>query len=222
MVFAMVRPETPSTYVAAMSAQLQDGTRRSHTLLLLREIADLRLQVQTLSDALAALASYQDIAPLLRPPAPDAAELRLPRHVHLDASQHLQLIDGFYGLEYTDRGLPYRWTGPRLRFRFNVWIDRAAAVDVALSVIACGNPGNARGTHLFVDSVRYPVRYDEARAVFLATGILPRRFHGISVFEFELAGPVEDGDPNDLRVLGVPFCAFEATCHTPPAAPADG
>ncbi len=208
----MVRPDNFSDYVEKMSVKLQDGTRRSQNLLLLREIADLRLQVQTLSSAIAALASYQEIAPLIHPPAESAA-LQLPRRVSLDASQHLQVIDGFYALEYTDSGIPYRWTGPHRRFRLSVWLDRSVPVDVTLSVIFCGSPGNLLNTYLFVDEVRYPARYDDSQNLFVVQGVLPRAFQGISVFEFELAGPFEDKDPSDLRDLGVPFRSFEARCR---------
>jgi hypothetical protein len=208
----MVRPDNLSDYVEKMSAKLQDGNRRGQTLLLLREIADLRLQVQTLSTAIAALTSYQEIAPLLQPPA-EQSTLILPRRAHLDASQHLQVLDGFYALEYTQSGVPYRWTGPQLRFRFGVWIDRSEPVDVTLSVIFCGNPGNVLNTHLFIDEVRYPVRFDEMQNLFIVEGILPRSFRGLSLFEFELAGHFEDKDSSELRDLGVPFRSFEARCR---------
>jgi hypothetical protein len=212
----MQRTETFSEYVDRLSAKLQDGSRSSQTQVLVREIADLRLQVQSLSAAIAALASYQEIAPLLQ--GPDTSSLQLPRRVHLDASQHLHMLDGFYALEYTESGMAYRWTGPRPRFRFSVWIDRQSLVDVALSVIFCGNPGNVLNTRLFVDDVMYLARFDGDRNVFHVEGVRPREHRGLSVFEFELAGPFVDPHSQDTRELGLPFVAFEAVCRETAAA----
>jgi len=205
----MLRPDTFSDYVEKLSAKLQDGTRGSQNLVLVRELADLRLQVQTLSTAIAALASYQEIAPLLRPPEGEKVA-RLPRRAFVDASQHLQMLDGFHAIEYTESGVAYRWTGPLLRFRFSVWVDRTAPVDATLSALSCGNPANMQSTVLWVDAMRYPTRWDEARNALVCEGILPRDFAGLSVFEFELARLVEDKDASDLRELGLPFRSFEA------------
>jgi hypothetical protein len=83
-------------------------------------------------------------------------------------------------------------------------------VDAKLYVIFPGNPANVMNIKLFLDGIRCPLTYDDAIQAFVATGIPPRDFFGLSVFEFELAAHYDEKDPSDVRDLGLPFCAFEA------------
>ncbi len=202
----MARTQNFSEYVATIANRLQKADRADQTTILVREIAELRMQVQSMAQSMAAMASYQEIADRL---APTQAETALPASVQIDASQHLQLLDGFYALEYSDAGRAYRWTGPSLRFRFGVWVDRSVPVNARLHVLFAGNPANIAGMHLSVDDVRCQVRFDDRQKVFVATNIPTRSFNGLSIFEYELAGHHPDKDINDLRELGLPFWMFE-------------
>lgn len=213
----MSRLETFSEYVEKIVTRLQSGSRSNQNVVLVREIAELRMQVRSLAHSVSALASYQEIADQLKAPEDGSARPPLPRVMRIDAAQHLQLLDGFYSLEYTPSGLAYRWTGPMRRFRFTAWIDRTVPVDARLRVIAPGHFANLLNTRLFVDDVEYKVDYRDADTVFEATGIATRTAYGVSIFEFELASSIEDKDPNDERELGVPFCVFEATAQEPSA-----
>jgi hypothetical protein len=205
----MSRLETFSEYVDKIIARLQSGSRSDQNAILVREIAELRLQLRTVASSVAALASYQEISDQLQPTEQGGTTPALPRSVRLDASQHLQLLDGFYALEYTESGQAYRWTGPSRRFRFAVWVDRTVPIDVRLHVIFPASLANIVNTRLFVDDVAHALFYNDSDKVFAATGVPPRAFYGLTIFEFEIASPYEDKIPSDHRELGIPFCAFE-------------
>jgi len=209
----MARLLSFSEYVDKIISKLQSSGRAEQNLILVREIADLRMQVAAIANSVSALASYQEIAEALHADESDAVHPKLPGHVHIDASQHLQLLEGFYALEYTEAGMAYRWTGPSRRFRFAVWIDRTVPVDVRLQVLFPGNPANVMNSRLLVGNIEFMLTYNDLQNVFAAEGIPPRSFHGVTIFEFELAALVEDKDPNDQRELGIPFCAFVATAR---------
>ena len=59
----------------------------------------------------------------------------LPAKADIYASQLFDPQDGFYGLEFTHDGLPFRWTGPQRSFSFSICVDRTVPLLVELEAI---------------------------------------------------------------------------------------
>ncbi len=205
----MARFESLSSYVEKMTARLRLADRHDQSVILVREIAELRLQMQNMAQSVSALASFCELGARFDAERGELAAPPLPGMVRIDASQGLHLLDGFYDLEHTPQGRAFRWTGPQRRFRFSVWIDRTRPVDVTLHVLFRGHAANATGMRLFVDGRPNPVRFDASREAFIATDVAPEPLRDLSVFEFESASPQPVEDRAETRELGVPFAMFE-------------
>lgn len=205
----MLGGQSFSEYVQALRRQLREPGRSDQLDVLINELANLRLQIRNLTNIVSALAVYQEAAGFLPETIKDGeVRRRLPLSVLIDATHHLPLAEGFHGIEYTDAGVAFRWTGPPKLFRFNVWIDRSSAISLQLNAFHCGHPLNELNTRLYVDGVGMPVRWDSERVAFISGNIQSAHSTQMTTIEFELAASFAAKSDDDNRQLGIPFCSL--------------
>jgi hypothetical protein len=225
----MDMPYTYSGILNDLRDKLANAGRGNYAEVLIQELAMLRLQVRNLTNIVSALSIYQDVENLLPEKIANGEIVRtLPVSVNIDASEHLTLLDGFQGLEYSSTGRAFRWTGPSRTFRFNVLIDKSKPVDIRLYCMSHGNDDNREGMRLHVDGELVKLGWDPVKRCFWADGVdlkaIRRKLRpdaadadALTVIEFEIASHLTNKNPEDKRDLGVPFytLSMEATASRP-------
>jgi hypothetical protein len=78
-------------------------------------------------------------------------EVRFPHKIMIQADEFLDARDGFYAVEYTEKGVPFCWTGPSPRFSFEVFVDRSTQSDLVLEAFQCLNLEIQKNMSLIVD-----------------------------------------------------------------------
>jgi hypothetical protein len=174
-----------------------------------QEFDNLHRELAILRQELCALAEYR----LYRgTTTPEPAWM--PETALIDPCRGLRRDDGFYGLEYTPDGTPFRWTGPSPEFRFDVLVDRTAGADLrlhALSSIDLEIQGNVT---LIADGGKIPVEVvREPPGLVLTAFLPPRAGNGITSLVFAVAAVLVPPGGKDQRPLGIAFAQLSVTAR---------
>lgn len=118
---------------------------------------------------------------------PAINDLDVPDRVVRAASELWEPADGFYELEWTPEGLPYRWAGPERTFRFAFTIERATPLTVTLEVLNKYADFEITSMKCRVDGqpTRIQVK-SQAGSISLLASIPPRRGYNDLEIEFEV------------------------------------
>jgi hypothetical protein len=172
-----------------------------------QEFDNLHRELAILRQELCALAEYRSYRGTPEP-------AWMPESALIDPCRGLRRDDGFYGLEYTPDGTPFRWTGPTPEFRFDVLVDRAAGADLrlhALSSIDLETQGNMT---LIADGEKIPVEVmREPPGLVLTAFLPPRPGNGITSLVFAVAAVLVPPGGKDLRPLGIAFAQLSVTAR---------
>jgi hypothetical protein len=179
---------------------------------LIDEFRTLNRDVVSLKRELAALADYHAARDRLLAIETAAARiLRLPRVVSIEADQNLRFQDGFYALEHTSDGTPFRWTGPSPQFSFDVFVDRTNVVQLKLEALSCIDFEIQKNISLLADGDSIPVTVERTEFGFEATATLPPRDgHDATGLVFLLPSALVPPGSEDTRALGLAFRRFSA------------
>jgi hypothetical protein len=170
-----------------------------------RELALLRREVSSLAD-------YQASSDLRLVAAGEARPL--PRTVTIDADQMLRTHDGFYSVEHTSDGTPFRWTGPSVQFCFSVFVDRSAGADVQLLALSSIDFEIQKKVALVADGQTIPVVVATDPPGFAIKAFLPpREDHGVTSLVFVLPAVLTPPDSNETRALGIAFARLSVTAR---------
>jgi hypothetical protein len=141
--------------------------------------------------------------------------------------QHLfEPQEGFYGLEYTNEGTPFRWTGPQRSFSFSICVNRTVPLAVELELMTMIDELRQRTLSLFVDGVPLPFRLEADTAGYVGRAVLPvAPSKTITKLTFVVPTTLRAPSPtSDSRELGVAFARL-TICRadrTIPASETDG
>jgi hypothetical protein len=180
------------------------------------ELTSLNRAVVALKRELAALTAYQESRDRWLAIETEQAKIApLPRVVTIEPDQVLRFQDGFFPVEHTSDGTPFRWTGPSPHFSFDVFIDRSREVEVRLDVLNCIDFEVQKKLSLLADGESVPVSVSEAAPGFVATAILPPREgrEGTNLV-FVLPATIVPPGTDETRALGVAFTKFTAVLGT--------
>lgn len=174
---------------------------------LVEEVSSLHREIVALKRELGALADYQAVRDRwLIVAGSETRTVRLPAAVTVEADHLLRPRDGFYALEYTDVGKPFRWTGPSPQFSFDIFIDRRFGVDLKLEALSCIDFELQKDVMLVVDGVPVSIELVPAGGGFDLTAELPPRSDGRSSnVVFVLPAALTPPDGNDPRPMGIAF-----------------
>ncbi len=169
-------------------------------LILNREIAGLKRELTALADYQHARDRWLLLDDLLE------KNLHLPRIVVIEPDQLLRPRDGFYPVEYTAGGTPFRWTGPSVQFSFDLYIDRRHGADLRLEALNCIDFAVQKNLTLLVDAEVVPLRVTQEGSGFHAAAVLPRNTEGRATsLVFVLPAAIIPPDSNETRSLGIAF-----------------
>ncbi|MBV9991203.1 MAG: hypothetical protein JOZ72_07900 [Alphaproteobacteria bacterium] len=174
---------------------------------LVEEVSSLHREIAGLKRELGALADYQATrARWLEIDGATTRTLRLPTTVTIEADHLLRPRDGFYAMEYTDVGRPFRWTGPLPQFSFDVFIDRRPGVDLKLEALSCIDFEQQKDVMLVVDGAPVSVELEPNGSGFDWMAFLPPRDDARSSnIVFVLPAVLTPSDGNDPRPMGIAF-----------------
>jgi len=174
---------------------------------LIEEFGRLHREVAALKRELAALSAYQ--AAHDRQLVIDAAVRKIfymPRVVSIEADQNLRSQDGFYPLERTSDGMPFRWTGPSPQFSFDLFVDRSSFVELRLDALNCIDFEVQGNIALFVDGESVPTQVERDGLRIGVTAVLPPRSgNDTTNLVFALPAALVPPGPEDTRALGLAF-----------------
>jgi hypothetical protein len=180
--------------------------------LLHRELAALKREI-------AALANYQSSRGLVLEPPTAVVVPSLPKRVTIEADQLLRAHDGFYGVEHTSNGTPFRWTGPSVQFCFNVFVDRRNGADMYLLALTSIDFEIQKEMALIVDGETVPVSIEPDGAGFAVKAFLPPRGdHGATGLVFALPAVLVPPGGVDTRALGIAFARLSVAARKAGAA----
>ena len=170
------------------------------------EIASLNRELVALKSEVAALSDFRSSRGLVLEPPTVKAGPSLPRTVMIDANQMLRPHDGFYGVEHTSDGTPFRWTGPSVQFCFNVYVDRSNGADLRLFALTSIDFEIQKKIVLIADGETLPVNVEPDSGGFAVTAFLPARAdQGSTGLVFVLPAVLPPPGGADGRVLGLAF-----------------
>lgn len=183
---------------------------------LVEELGNLNRELAGLKRELAALTDYQAARDHWL--ALEDASLRvarLPKLVVIEPDQAMRVQDGFYPIEYTASGTPFRWTGPSVKFCFDIYIDRAHGADIRLDVLNCIDFEVQKNLTLLADAETIPLDVVPDESGFVATAYLPPRSGGRGTsLAFILPATLQPPESSDTRKLGVAFGRFAAASRS--------
>lgn len=184
-------------------AQLADKSGEDLARELSIEFANLYRELAALKEEISALAK-------------DRASPGLPReNVMIEAHQTLCSEDGFYSLEQTPAGTPFRWTGPTPEFRFNVLVNRTAGADLHLVALSSIDFEVQKDVALSADGESVPVSVTTDPPGFSLTAFLPpRQGRRVMSLVFSLPAVLAPPGGNDERLLGIAFSRLTVTART--------
>lgn len=147
----------------------------------------------------------------------------LPRLVQISAAENLTARDGFYAVEYTADGSPYRWTGPGRVFTFRTFIDRSAPVRLGLQAVSSFDVKRQAALSLTVDGAALECAVTPLGNSLTVEAVIPPRSVDTGdatdiVFVLPYVGSNES--LGDNRILGIAFriLLLEAVVEEPPQA----
>ena len=170
------------------------------------EIASLHRELAALKSEVAALTDFRSSRGLVLEPPTVMAAPSLPQRVMIEADQMLRPHDGFYGVEHTADGTPFRWTGPSVQFSFTVYVDRSNGADLRLFALTSIDFEVQKNIALIVDGETLPVKVEPDSGGFSVTAFLPARAdQGATGLVFVLPAVLTPQGGEDGRVLGLAF-----------------
>jgi hypothetical protein len=162
---------------------------------LYREIATLKQEVSALRDRA----------------SPDL----LLKNVTVEPHHTLCAEDGFYSLENTPAGTPFRWTGPASNFRFNVFVDRTNGAELHLVALSSMDFDIQKAVTLTADGQPILVNVTADPPGFALTAFLPpRASKGATSLVFSLPAVIAPPAGDDKRLLGIAFARLSITART--------
>src|SRR5712692_10398925 len=175
-------------------------------LALVEEIVQVNIQTELALRQIQALKSYESLKDQLI--VLDTAKTKDPRpkSLRLDASQLLSTADGFHHLEYSQEGMPYRWTGPSREFSFNVYVSRVRPIEVALRATELREPELQSELVLIVDGEPMNLKFERDDGKWVVRTVLPARADiGATHLTFVASSVDSPSDSVDTRLLGIAF-----------------
>jgi len=170
------------------------------------EIVSLQRELAALKSEVAAFADFRSSRGLVLEPPTVTATPSLPQRVTIEADHMLRPHDGFYGIEHTSEGMPFRWTGPSVQFCFNVYVDRSNGADLRLFALTSIDFEVQKKIVLIVDGETLPVNVEPDGGGFAVTAFLPVRADQSSTgLVFVLPAVLTPPGGADGRVLGLAF-----------------
>ncbi len=170
------------------------------------EIASLHRELAALKSEVAALADFRSSRGLVLEPPTAMALPSLPQRVTIEADHMLRPHDGFYGVEHTSDGTPFRWTGPSVQFCFNVYVDRSNGADLRLFALTSIDFEVQKKIVLIADGETLPVTVEPDGGGFAVTAFLPARAdQGATGLVFVLPVVLTPPGGADGRALGLAF-----------------
>jgi len=135
--------------------------------------------------------------------------------VTIEPHQTLCAEDGFYSLEHTPAGTPFRWTGPTPEFRFNVMIDRTNGAELHLVALSSIDLEVQKYVTLTAYGEPIPVSVTADPPGLAVTAFLPpREGSGATSLVFALPAVLAPPDGNDKRLLGIAFARLSIAART--------
>jgi hypothetical protein len=136
------------------------------------------------------------------------------REVTIDATFNLTVDQGFYEIERSESGSPFRWTGPKNIFHFDLLIDRTETRELILKLASALKDENIDQLRCLIDDQEVFLNKDKERGFFYLKGIVPKRMAvGWTRIAFIVPKPVKISEINpesqDSRALGVAFVALK-------------
>jgi hypothetical protein len=186
------------------------------------EIGALYQLIDELQVALEQVQAQQDLKAHMFTFGHDAGRLEgLPTELQILPQYLLEGQAGFYSLEHTADGVPFRWTGPERDFSFSVCVDRAEPVNVRLEALAIIDRQRQGNVCLHVDgaAVPFPLEWDGTR--YMGEAVLPAApLRAITKLTFTLPITLTVPDSTtDLRELGLGFSRLTIRPLAIPARP---
>jgi hypothetical protein len=172
---------------------------------LVEEIAVLHRQIADMRREMAALADFKGSRWLSLETGKNDGPA-LPRSVIIEADQHLAPRSGFYPVEYTADGVPFRWTGPTPQFFFEIYVDRRCGADLALDALSCIDFEAQKKITLMADGESIPVELVRDGSGFRVLATLPERDDRFATnLAFILPKVMPPAEGSDTRPLGLAF-----------------
>lgn len=199
----------PESSAAAILARLDRSSPDKLLASLAEELALLHRAHQAMLAKIAALETFQAMSDRVLEPGANAPT-ELPCSVTVDAAFSLSAENGFYGIEYDAKGIPYRWTGPEAAFYFELLVDRSSTAMLTLRYLKIfGQVSPQNKLRCFVDGQSVTVSTREIDGEFELNAELPlRNANSGSVIMFlcpTSKAPQTAGSPADRRSLGLAF-----------------
>jgi hypothetical protein len=177
------------------------------------ELGILHQELALLRRELSALADYQSSRGL-ELATHDGGGPLLPKSVTIEADQMLRPHDGFYPVEYTSEGIPFRWTGPSVQFCFSVFVDRSAGADVNLLALTSIDFELQKNLTLIADGETVPVEVVPEPSGFAITAFVPPRpDRGVTSLVFVLPAVLAPPGGTDARQLGIAFARLSVAAR---------
>ncbi|MGZ8252639.1 MAG: hypothetical protein ACXWT7_09860 [Methylophilaceae bacterium] len=193
-----------AAYVDEITARLDENSIVES---LVKELAIQRLTQDELVRNLTSMKAYMTMRDILLPEA--IARYEGIRQIKIDAAMPIKPDKGFYGIEHTDKGLPFRWTGPENSFFFDLHLCRTTPLKFSLSLARWGTaPSNK--IRCFSDNKEIPLTKKLTSLLIEYSGVLlPREALGVTRLEFSVAKMFKPNPADNLSpLLGVVFDNF--------------
>jgi hypothetical protein len=182
---------------------------------LIEELHELRREVAALKRELSALSDYQSSRDrLLAIERVSESIAPLPRNAVIESDQLLRAEDGFYPVEQTSDGTPFRWTGPSREFSFDVFVDRTYGAEIRLAALNCMDFEIQKNVALLVDGEPVSQTMEPEGSGFTLTAFLsPRKGSQATDLVYVLPAVIVPTGSEDKRPLGIAFARLTATAR---------
>jgi hypothetical protein len=127
----------------------------------------------------------------------------------ISADMLIDAADGFYPLEWTPNGLPYRWTGPKREFRFAFRVNRSLDASFQLTCIAVHGGVGPESVTARVDGRFVQTSVRHVPEGFQILGPIEKKPSSRSVeIVFEMP-TMSIASESDSRLIGLAFTALD-------------
>ncbi len=186
---------------------------------LVEEFGALHREIAGLKREVAALADYPASRWLVLDAAGAANAMPLPHSVAIEPDHLLRPRDGFYPVEYTAGGVPFRWTGPSVQFSFDLFVDRTNGCDLRLQALNSVDFEQQKNLMLLVDGEAVPLNLVPEGTGFAVSAALPvRADRRATSLVFILPAVIVPPGTAETRPLGIAFAGLSVNARTEPEA----